>query len=95
MLVELLVAFTLYKLATQVPVTTQTGGAESMQFSSAPNFLQFILALIVCIAYFLTIGRSVITAFSCQGVGQGLFALLTYPLYLIWNVTTLIRKSCK
>jgi hypothetical protein len=53
---------------------------------------QLLLVAAVAALYLYTYGRALFVAFKKQGLLQGLFALFFYPLYLIWNVTTLIRK---
>ena len=55
------------------------------------GFFQFLIILVTGIAYLFTYGRAVWSAFSCQGMIQGLTALLFFPVYVIWNLTSLIR----
>ena len=64
---------------------------KSTDVSQPIGFLQFILFLLMGIAYLFTYGRAVWTAFSCQGIVQGLLALFFFPIYVIWNLTSLIR----
>jgi len=70
----------------------QVGGQTGVGLPPSPmKFLETIFIWGAFILYAVTYGRSVWSAFSCQGFVQGLLAVFFYPIYLMWNVTSLNR----
>jgi hypothetical protein len=74
--------------------------SEKESFESGENngfsfigFLGMILWVIMVIAYLIVVIRAVIVAYNCQGIVQALLALFMYPVYLVWNFTTLVQKG--
>jgi len=65
---------------------------QSTDTSQPIGIFLFILLLVVGLVYLITYGRAVWTAFACQGIAQGLLALFVFPIYVIWNLTSLIRS---
>jgi hypothetical protein len=59
------------------------------------GFLAAIMSAVLLVAYFIVVIRAVSVAYKCQGLGQALLALFLYPVYLVWNFTTMIQKTCK
>ena len=84
-----------------------TGNYNSESFADEQNggsnggfsfgaFLGSILTAVMIIAYLVVVIRAVMVAYNCQNLVQAVLALFMYPIYLVWNFTTMVQKGlCK